>query len=328
MASTPQAVSPSVPAKLKVFSTADLISPGSNGSPIPTEKELLGAMFAAASLLTSKQTPGTTDQAPIIERSREFIQGLSVVFSSTWNFARGAIKDAPLNSLEPGFLTSHRRLLFAIASDQVLGSGDRVSNLAQATEIISSDLVAAIAQSYSVRKLLACGSHERIWRPVYEEALLRGRIAMDFAGRSGKISRGGAFAAGFATRVGAALLIAFGTVDQGRQYLELIASGADVREVTRSIYRVDSLFAGALMLAGSGWGAESVGVALSTEAGKETAIWAAIARIVERSRAGAEKGIGEETWRILGFNEPAGRNQIVMHVADIVRRWKPWAWLA
>ena len=134
-------------------------------------------------------------------------------------------RSGEIKQLDQGLVFGLRRLLFAAASDKVLGSGRKIDNTREALSLVSSDVVAAVSVIHAICRRLSKCDFERIWRPILDDALLRARIGVVVGEVVPEFGSGRAMLAGFAGRLGLAILISSGSLEQAQRCLELLASG-------------------------------------------------------------------------------------------------------
>lgn len=294
-----------------------------------TERAVLGAASTAMSPSEMKSW----------QHARDIVQQFRPVPWFIWrlsNFALG--KSGTNRSLSEGMVFGLRRLMFAAASDPSLGKGEKVSSVRQALEIVPSDVVAAVAVLYAVNKRLSSSQHERIWRPILDDAILRARLGLMIGARDESFGAGRAILAGYAGRCGLAILIAQGQLEQARSALEMLATGSEIKKVGFSIYECDPLQVSALTLTAAGCGRDAAfgTVSYSIEPQFRTSIsgeseeqqrWLSAFSVIEALRAGK---LNEVSWPFLEryqLTDPQEQEEILADAKKIIRRGHGWNWL-
>ncbi len=270
-------------------------------------------------------------------RAREVVEKLKPVPWFVWRISNYVFsRSGQINPVPEGMVIGLRRLLFAAASDPVLGSGNPVSNLRVALGLVRSDVIAAVSVIHAVCRKLATREFERIWRPIIDDALLRAQIGFFIGGRSESFGPGRGMLAGFSGRAGLAILIATGDLEQARGALEELASGRDIGAVGLEIYGCDPLQVSALLLSVSGCGKDAAfGVVsyVSKEgvadlASPEQRSWLACFGVCEKVRTGLADELTSEQWDILDYANKEDRSQLIDMARGLVREGSSWDWIA
>lgn len=255
------------------------------------------------------------------------------------NFVFG--KPGHINKVSEGLVFGLRRLLFAAASDPVLGSGAKINSVHKALEVLPSDVVAATAVIHAISRRLASRQFERIWRPILDDAVLRAQIGY-FIGRENRnFGAGRGMLAGFAGRCGLAILISSGDLEQARKALEMLATGAEIRAVGMSLYGCDPLQISAMTLSASGCGRDaaygtvsySASLSLPTVAEDDIALesqqaWHSAFLITEFIRTARFDKIPQSSWEHLGIWDDSTRAAVQEKAKAALRRGHGWNWLA
>jgi hypothetical protein len=233
-----------------------------------------------------------------------------------------------------GLVFGLRRLMFAAASDSALGVGGKVNSMRRALDILPSDVIAAVSVIHAICRRLAQSPHERIWRPLLDDALIRARIGYDVGQFCPEFGSGRAMLAGFAGRCGLAILIAQGELEQARKALELLASGLEIREVGKAVYECDPLQASAMALSASGCGHEaaygtvmySVKHPESQVSNTEQLQWLAAFAITEQIRSGNSSEVSSRFMEALALDTE--KLELIQTAAKkLVRRGHGWNWI-
>ncbi len=269
--------------------------------------------------------------------AREIVENFKPVPWFIWRLANYVLlKPGRINEVPEGMLLGLRRLLFAAASDPILGAGKPVNEVRRAMSILSSDVIATVAVMHSICRRLATKDFKRIWHPILEDALLRAEIGFLVGSRHPSFGGGRGMLAGFSGRVGLAVTIASGSVDNARDALEGLASGGDIGQVGMGIYGCDPLQVSAMLLSASGCGRDAawgtVGYAarnlVAGTDNDEQRLWLSAFSICELVRLGRSAEIAEETWNALNFTSDADRDQITQYAQKLVRQGTSWSWLS
>ncbi|MCO6432264.1 MAG: hypothetical protein J5J00_15530 [Deltaproteobacteria bacterium] len=237
--------------------------------------------------------------------------------------------------LPEGFVLGLRRLIFAAASDPVLGSGEKINDLRKALNVVPPNLVAAVSVIHAVCRRLASRQFERIWRPILEDAILRCHIGSHVGQYDKEFGRGRGMLAGFASRAGLAILLANGELEQARTALEALATGREIGSVGHSIYKCDPLQVSAMMLSAAGCGRDaSFGTVSYAYANKgdiaennQQLKWLAALTICEEIRMGRADKVDERFWNALSIDSAERKNELLDIAKVVIRRGHGWGWL-
>jgi len=249
------------------------------------------------------------------------------------NYVFGKPGDFP--DIQEGLVLGLRRLLFAAASDAVMGRGEKINNVRKALQALSPDVVAAVGVVHAICRRLASRPFERIWRPVLDDAVVAARIGFLAGTHSPDFGAGRGMLAGFSTRSGLAVLLASGNIEQATDALEKLAEGGTPHEVGLSIYDCDPLQVSSILLSAAGCGPDAgSGVAIAAFAGAAAPPgdeiqpqWIATLRVVESLRLEEGVGLDERYWQILGFKEAREREWLTDEARKCVRRGHGWNWI-
>lgn len=291
-----------------------------------TELDLVRSM-----LVDSNQLKGWQSARQVIENFQPvpwFIWRLS-------NFVFGS--NGRPNKVAEGLVLGLRRLLFAAASDKVLGSGNKVNNMREALKCLRSDVVASVSVIHSISRKLHSKQFERVWRPILDDAIIRAHIGFYLGQMNLDFGPGRGMLAGFAGRCGLAILIASGDEAQAEKAVQTLATGVSLREVGMQVYGVDPLQVSAMALSASGCGRDAaigtVGYAAheSNESpftgSYEQSRWLAAFTITDAVRTGTAASVSDELWKILGFHEDQDKEDLMDLVKMLVRKGHGWNWL-
>ena len=190
--------------------------------------------------------------------AREIVEGFQPAPWFIWrlsNFVFGS--NGRPNKVQEGLVLGLRRLLFAAASDPVLGAGKKVNNMREALKVVRSDVVAAISVIHGISRKLHSKDFERIWRPILDDAVIRAHIGFFVGQNNLDFGPGRGMLAGFAGRCGLAILIASGSEHQAHEAQTLLAAGKTLKEVGVQLYQVDPIQVSALTLSAAGCGKDA-----------------------------------------------------------------------
>lgn len=289
--------------------------------------------------LELKNLSGKTSQgkeSAAWEEARRLITKFQPVPWFIWrlsNFVLG--KPGTVNRVSEGFVLGLRRLLFAAASDRILGAGEKVNNVRQALEILPSDVVAAMSVIHGVCRRLGTWEHERIWGPMVDDAILRASIGY-FVGRSCEsFGPGRGMLAGFSGRCGLAIMIACGDLEKARQALEMLAAGDEISEVGLKIYGCSPLQVSAMLLSACGCGRDAacgtVGYASADPLGvvtnEEQLKWLAAFSVTELVRMNQSDKIDRQYWQILELDSEDKQEALLAYTTRATRQGHGWNWL-
>jgi hypothetical protein len=248
------------------------------------------------------------------------------------NFVLG--RSDQIGEISEGLVFGLRRFLFAVGSDPVLGSGEKVNSVRRALQVVPHDVIAAAAVIYAVCRKLATKEHERIWKPILDDALLRAQIGYHLGTSVEEFGGGRGMLAGFAGRVGLTVLIANGDLDDARRALELLATGKSIREAGLLVYATDPLQVSAMLLTAVGisrdaaFGTASFSVdpdfpPIATQSQRR---WFTAFQIIEYVRMGEAQKISADSWELFHCGDEA-QEKILERAKLIIRRGHGWQWL-
>ncbi len=272
------------------------------------------------------------------QRAREVVTAFRPVPWFIWRIGNFMFGRPGSNNKEisDGMVFGLRRLMFAAASDENLGCGEKVNDMRKAVKIVKPDIIAAISVIHAVSKRLASHQFERIWKPMLEDALLRAKVGWMIGQLDDRFGAGRTMLAGFAGRSGLAVLIATGTLEQARAALEMLSVGSSIKDVGLQLYGCEPLQVSAMLLSAAGCGRDAPYGTASYASGKEMEInkdnlqqarWLAAFTLCEHIRTGTHQEIPEAYWNTLGFVDQETRDYIIAEAKKLVRRGHDWNWL-
>lgn len=274
--------------------------------------------------------------APAWTRARIIVEKLQPLPLFIWRLNNIVLgKPGLIGTVSDGMVFGLRRLMFAAASDDILGVGRKVNSVPKALEILPADVVAAISVLYAVCKKLANHPQERIWRPILEDAIIRAQIGHLVGSGDPSFGSGRGMLAGFAGRAGLVVQMASGEVEQARIALDRLAQGALIKEIGLQIYQCEPLQVSAMLLSAVGCGRDAAfgTVAYSGSSSKhvveneEQQRWLSAFSIIENSRIGKMDRVTAQEWAGLGFEDPENIELVKQEARRLVRRGPSWVWL-
>ena len=270
------------------------------------------------------------------EKARRIVEGFAPVPWFIWRLSNYVFgRSDTVTELPEGLVFGLRRLLFASASDPAIGTGQKVNEVRKALKILSPDVIAAVAVIHAVCRKLAGKSFERIWRPILDDALLRARIGYLVGLQSGQFGPGRGMLAGFAGRCGLAILISSGDLEQARQTLERLATGAMIKQVGLSVYRTDPLQVSAMTLSASGCGRAAAYGTVSYASEEPFSVieddeqlrWFAAFSLCEAVRMSHIEQVDQRIWHAMNFKDDPHKVALAEEAKKLVRRGHGWGWL-
>jgi hypothetical protein len=314
-----------------------VVEPEADSDKDSFEKELERTLSQTENeVLNYKDIKNNANEAKSWQTARKIIQDFRPVPWFIWrlsNFVLGT--PGQINKVSEGFVLGLRRLIFAAASDSMLGSGEKVNDMRKALKIVNPDIIASASVIHAICRRLATRQFERIWRPILEDALLRCQIGCLVGQYDEKFGAGRGMLAGFSSRCGLAVLLSMGDLDQARRALELLASGQEISEVGLKVFSCNPLQVSAMLLSGSGCGRDAafgtVGYAFKDSAlaieNEEQLKWLAAFTITEDIRVGKSEATDIKMWKAFGLEAPEDREELLKECKKIIRRGHGWSWL-
>ena len=319
--------------------SADLVvepesGPAADAFSVELEKTLNETQSEVVQLTASAHPDPTGESSWLL--ARRLVERFQPVPWFVWrltNFTLG--RPGAINVVGEGLVLGLRRLLFAAASDTVLGVGEKVNDVRRTLKILPSDVVAAVAVIHAVCRRLGSRQFERIWRPILEDALVRAQIGHAVGAQIEGFGPGRAMLAGFAGRAGLVIQIASGEIEQARRSLEMLATGVEIRDVGLRLYSCEPLQVSAMMLSAAGCGRDAaIGTASFASglvgAGRNLAEqqrWLSAFTLIEHLRMGTASRVAEEHWTTLGFEDNTMRDEIMALAKRAIRRGHGWGWI-
>ncbi|MCB0338059.1 MAG: hypothetical protein KDD53_00575 [Bdellovibrionales bacterium] len=249
------------------------------------------------------------------------------------NFVLG--KPGKIAPVTEGLVFGLRRLLFATASDKTLGSGEKITSVRKALNTVEPDVIAAVSVVYAVCKKMLRSPFERIWRPILDDALLRTQIGYYVGRKDPSFGAGRGMLAGFANRIGLAVLIATGDLTRAQKALEQLATGAPIKDIGLLLYQCEPLQVSAMLLSAAGCGRDAAfgivryasGQAPNTIENEEQYQWLAAFTLIEKLRTNQIDDSDQQFWSSLSLDSQEDKTKLLEHAKLIVRRGHGWSWL-
>lgn len=279
---------------------------------------------------------GSLNQAATWNKARQMVEEFRPVPWFIWrisNFVFGL--PGEIRPVPQGLVFGLRRLLFAAASDPLLGGGQRVSEIGAALKVLPPDVIASVSVIHALCRKLASKHLERLWRPILDEALVKAQIGFSVGAQEPDFGPGRGMLAGFAGSLGLAMLLACGDEPQAIKAIEHLARGATAKEVGLAHYGCDPVQVSAMTLSAAGCGRDcSFGLVnyaihkpgcLITNA--DQAQWLAAFTITELLQVNNGKAIGEDIWEFLNFPAEPERVALAEQAKRTIRRGHGWHWI-
>ena len=269
-------------------------------------------------------------------KARKIVEDFKPVPWFIWRLSNYVLGSAgQTKTVTDGALIGLRRLVFAAASDSFLGAGKKVNSIHRAIDILSPDVIAAVAVVHGVCRRLATCQFERIWRPILDDAILRAQIGFLVGERKREFGAGRGMLAGFAGRSGLAILIATGELDQARKALEMLAAGKEISHVGLQVYGVDPLQVSAMTLSAAGCGREAAFGTVryatptlpSEVSDTEQFHWLSAFTITECIRTGRTRDIKDHFWESLGYMIGQDRGDLIAVTESMLRKGHTIPWI-
>lgn len=286
-------------------------------------------------VLGLEQVSSDPDASKLWTVATEVIKDFKPVPWFIWRLSNYSLgRSGHIGEVSEGLVFGLRRLMFAVASDRVLGCGEKVNSVRKALQIVPSDVIAAASVIHAICRKLASREHERIWKPILDDALLRAHIGYVVGSKSDVFGRGRGMLAGFSGRAGLTVLIATGNLDDARKALELLATGKTIRQTGLLVYHCDPLQVSAMLLTASGISRDAAFGTVSfsldpihpPKASPAQQRWYSAFQVVEYVRVNEPEKIAKSSWEALGCNEDA-QSQIFDETKLTVRRGHGWQWM-
>lgn len=297
------------------------------------ETELEQTEVDIKQLSQSQQTSLNEDSLVL---AKEVVRKFQPVPQFIWRISHFTMGRAGrVNKLSDGNLFGLKKLVLAIGKDKVLGKGTSMLTTRAVVESVPSDVIAACAVIHAIGRRLHSKEFHAVWGPILDDAMMRAGVGYFVGTMSEDFGPGRGMLAGFAGRVGLAVLIASGTAEQAHNAITLLAGGRQIEEVAMELYGCEPLHVAAMILSAAGCGRESViGVAAFTMAsqdkeslGRAQKLWLAALTITEKVRSGELAGIPESDWILMGYEVAAERKELSEIVTTLKRRGHGWDWM-
>lgn len=324
--------------------------PGGRGPELtPDEeqfKQQLGAELDLTARELSSQASTQSAQRELRLKSWEvanhLVQDFRPVPWIVWKLIRSVLgKPGRVGEILPVAFDAVDKLVYQAARDKTLGKalGDEASEagnlpLTKVIGAIGGDVAVAVCFIHCCCRRVALRLHERVWKPILDDALLRARIGYHLGAAAPGFGAGRGMLAGFAGRLGLAIQISSGDLAKAQQALEALAKGIEISEVGLETYGCDPLQVSALSLTAAGCSRDaalgtasySMGADTQLDRGSEEFKWFAAFSIVEMLRIGREKDITSEMWGALKVSGES-KIELVQNTKSAQRRGSGWQWM-
>jgi hypothetical protein len=270
-------------------------------------------------------------------RAREIVKSVRPVPQIIWRICSFTVgRPNNINHLSDGMLFGLKRLVMAIGGDETLGSRlGKLSSVREVVETVPSDVVAAATVMHAACRRLQTKDLRAVWGPVLDDAILRAHIGFYVGLMCESFGAGRGMLAGFAGRLGLALLIAQGTPEQAGSAMRGLAAGRQVDEITLEVYGAASLHVAGMALMAAGCGRDAlIGIGafgMSRAHQKlmhpDSRPWFAGFSIVENLRSETMENISEEMWNQLGIAKPSARTELRETATMLAATGHRWEWL-
>jgi hypothetical protein len=268
--------------------------------------------------------------------AKELVKEFQPVPQFIWRIAHFTMGRAgKINKLSDGNLYGLKKLVLAIGKDPVLGKNTSMLTTRAVVDAVPSDVIAATAVIHALGRRLQGRDFQAVWRPILDDALMRAGIGYFVGTMSEEFGPGRGMLAGFAGRIGLAVLIATGSSDRAQNSIALLAGGKPIEEVAIELYGCDPLHVAAMILSAAGCGRESVlGIASynmseTSRSKLSTAqkYWLAALTITEKVRSGDLAAIPDADWELMGYDVVEERSELSEIVTTLKRRGHGWDWM-
>jgi hypothetical protein len=275
------------------------------------------------------------DQIMAWSAARDIVTRFKPVPYFIWRLSNYVLgRPGNIGDVSEGLVFGLRRLMFALGSDELLGSGQKVTSVRKALTVVEPDVIAAASVIHAICRRLAAKAHERIWNPILDDALLRARIGFEVGKHNSEFGAGRGMLAGFTGRSGIALLISMGDLEQARQALEYLATGRTISETGQVVYKCDPLQVGAMLLTAAGIGRDAAfgtvsysrGVNIESLATPEQKTWLAAFQIIENIRMGSIDEVSTTALDFMNIGDEE-KTYLVDVAKKAVRRGHGWRWI-
>ncbi len=328
------------PKKERPKKTAFEVTYTSSVSPIDEEteieknirKELEEAEEKAASYISSH------DHKQNWKNSRLTVEQFKPVPWYIWRIVNHTLGRAgKIKSFDLGMVFALRKLLILTAQDpDIIERGAEITDPQEAVRVLPPDVFCACAIIHAIGRKLKTKQFERIWHPILEEALLRTRIGYSLGRHLKGFGPGRGMLAGFAGRVGLAIQIATGTLEQAKDTIDKIAEGGSIQRIGREVYRSEPLQVSAMMLIASGCGRDGA-YGIMAVAGEDLISvdeltddqkrWRTALLMLEQIRGGNLSDIPDQLWEDLGYSSIEQIRTARAEIRQVTRRGHAWSWM-
>ena len=243
-----------------------------------------------------------------------------------------------INKLLEGAIIPLRRVVIACGQDSFLAEGiardGNPPSARQVLETLPSDVIAASLVLYSVDRRLRGRLIESVGEAFLNEALVRAAMGFVVGDGLDRFGRGRSMLAGFSSRAGLAMIVSEGTEAQAAELINQIEVSDSLQRACVSVYEVDPLHVGALVLLAAGCGMTAysgiLGCSTSHSAppsGDAEILWWAVHLLIDQVATKSFEEIPEIVWETLGFTDLPERQDIYNVMHGVSAREYRWSWL-
>lgn len=316
-----------------VSSGADLLAEGDVG---PESKDFSPEQSSSINAVVEVITSGADKslaQGWIIAKKR--IENFRPLPWFLWRLSLSVFsKPVGKTKINEGMILGLRRLMFAAASDPVLGTGSKINSVKKAITILPADVIAAVSIVHSVCRRLNVQNNNTIWKQFLDEALVRAQIGYEMGKVATNIGPGRGLLSGFAAQIGFAILVACADKKQAAETMEKLSSGHASSVIGTTIYGCEPIQISAMLLAACGCGPDAAnGIAMSGAKIAEIeqlegsrSLWAASGYAVEELRKGKVMNISPKLCSILEIGQPE-LDSLNKKAIKIARAGHSWQWI-
>lgn len=305
--------------------------------PEPFQNELEGVLNTAAEEAFAKERSlGARADRKGWDEARDAVANFKPIPWFIWRISNYVFSGGTgARTISDGLVFGLRKILIAAASDKVLGSNRPVTTTREALRILPHDVAAAVCVLHSISRRLSSLANERIWGPLLDDAIIRAHIGFYVGQMNLDFGPGRGMLAGFAGRIGLAIMIAQGSEKQGYDALASLARGGQIKEVGEDIYELDPLKIAAMTLSASGCGKNAAfgtvsyasAEAVSEISNGEQLRWLAAFSTIESARMGTLENVDQKLWETLGYYGDEEKTALHDLVAILVREGHGWHWI-
>jgi len=292
---------------------------------------------AKSALADEKNTPASAERS--WARARDILESFEPVIAPIRRICEIAIGDAfQINPIYEGAIIPLRSIVIACGQDSILSafsSGDKAKVSArQVLEAMPSDVIAAALVLHSVSRRVNNSHLESVWRTFLNEALQRAAIGWTVGKGNPAFGSGRAMLAGFSSRAGLAMVVASGTEQQAAHFLNRLQEGESLRDTCLSVYEVNPVHVGALVVLAAGCGPSAcMGIRGCADfqprppEDEAELLWWGTHLLIDQLATRSLESISPILWDIVGIKEVADQKEVYSFVEQLSKQQHSWDWL-